>query len=66
MRTLELTLWLIGCGWAGWCLVAMPRKRVVVAFACAMIGIGVLHVITEGVRVQLIPIYGVVAALQEP
>jgi len=63
MRTLEITLWLMASGWAGWRLVAMPRTRVVVAFAIATIGIGVLHVITEGVRVQMIPIYGVVAAL---
>lgn len=63
MRTLEITVWLMASRWAGWRLVAMPRTRVVVVFAIATIGMGVLHVVKEGVRVQMMPIYAVVVAL---
>jgi predicted dienelactone hydrolase len=63
MRTLEVALWLVSTAWAsGWLVPRIPRRVHVAAVGSAIV-FGALHVTIEGVRVHMIPIYGVLAAL---
>jgi len=57
VRTFEGSLWLLSAGWVLWWLVRPPALRTRASLVAAGVVLLGLHVLLEGARLQLLPIY---------